>query len=93
MKGEVLKGGERSKAARRREMRLSSLHVRGINEGGRQQSPSDEDRRPTYEDDKNASYIKWSLNSFQNAHDITYHKLFCLPSFLVSYLSLSSRRI
>jgi hypothetical protein len=52
-----MKGGERSKAARRREMRLSSLHVRGINEEDRQQSPSDEDRRPTYEDDKNSSYI------------------------------------
>ena len=88
-----MKSGERGKAARRREMRLSSLHVRGINEEGRQQSPSDEDRRPTYEEDKNASHINWSLNSFQNAHDITNHKLFCLPSFLVSHLSLSSRRI
>jgi hypothetical protein len=67
-------------------MRLSSLHVPDINEEGRQLSPSDEDRRPTYEDGKNASYINWSLNSFQNAHGITYHALFCLPTFLVSSL-------
>jgi len=88
-----MKSGERSKTARRREMRLSSLHVRGINEEGRQQSPSDEDRRPTYEEDKNVSHINWSLNSFRNAHDITYHQLLCLPLFLVSHLSLSSKRI
>lgn len=34
----MLKDGERGEAARRREMRLSSLHVRGINDERRRQS-------------------------------------------------------
>lgn len=83
-----MKGGERNKAARPREMRLSSLHVRGINDEHRHQASTAVDQRPIYEDGKIASYINWPLNSFQNAQDITYHQ-FILSSIISCYMSVT----